>query len=53
MAVYPEAKVDMDARGLILNPSRPPVAPKVVSFAAIKRLKIRTSAQVTPRRVQF
>ena len=38
MAVYPEAKVDVEARGLILNPSRPPVAPKVVSLAT-KRLK--------------
>ena len=38
MAVYPEARVDVDGRGLTLNPSRPPVAPKVVSLAA-KRLK--------------
>jgi hypothetical protein len=39
MAVYPEAKVDVDARGLILNPSRPPVASKIISLAAGKRLK--------------
>ncbi|MFL5280212.1 MAG: replication protein RepA [Rhodopila sp.] len=39
MAVYPEAKVDFDGRGLILSPSRPPVAPKVVSLASINRLK--------------
>jgi hypothetical protein len=29
LAVYPDAKVDVDERGLILHPSRPPVAPKV------------------------
>jgi hypothetical protein len=39
MAVYPEAKVEMDGRGLILNPSRPPVAPKIFSLASMKRLK--------------
>ena len=38
MSVYPEAKVDVDGRGLMLNPSRPPVSPKVVSLAS-KRLK--------------
>jgi hypothetical protein len=38
MAVYPEARVDIDGRGLTLNPSRPPVASKVVSLAG-KRLK--------------
>lgn len=32
IAVYPEAKVEIDPRGITLNPSRPPVAPKVVSF---------------------
>jgi hypothetical protein len=31
MAVYPEAKVDVDTRGLILRPSRPPGASKIVS----------------------
>jgi Plasmid encoded RepA protein len=39
MAVYPDAKVDMDGRGLTLNPSRPPVAPKIISMSAAKRLK--------------
>ena len=38
MAVYPEARVDIDGRGLTLNPSRPPVAPKIVSIR-VKRLK--------------
>jgi len=38
LAVYPDARVDVDGRGLTLNPSRPPVAPKVVSIPA-KRLK--------------
>lgn len=28
LAVYPEAKVDLDERGLVLHPSSPPVAPK-------------------------
>lgn len=28
LAVYREAKVDIDERGLVLRPSRPPVAPK-------------------------
>ena len=34
LAVYPDAQVEIDARGLLLKPSRPPVAPKVVSLAA-------------------
>ena len=38
LSVYPEAKVDVGGRGLVLNPSRPPVSPKVVSLAS-KRLK--------------
>lgn len=29
MAVYPAAKVDMDERGVVLYPSRPPVAPRI------------------------
>jgi Plasmid encoded RepA protein len=33
LAVYPDARVDVDARGLALKPSRPPVAAKVVSLA--------------------
>lgn len=32
MSVYPEAKVDVDERGVTLNPSKPPVAPKIVSM---------------------
>ena len=28
LAVYPEARVDMDERGLVLHPSRPPVSPR-------------------------
>lgn len=38
LAVYPEALVDITERGLTLNPSKPPVAPKVASLAA-KRIK--------------
>ncbi len=33
-AVYPAAEVDVDAKGLVLRPSRPPVAPKVHAIAA-------------------
>jgi len=39
LAVYPDAKVNVDSRGLVLNPSRPPVAPKVVSLAGGRWLK--------------
>lgn len=38
LAVYPEAKVDVDDRGLTLKPSRPPVAPKVISMVS-RRLR--------------
>lgn len=38
MAVYPEADVIVDSKGLILNPSRAPVQPKSLSLAA-RRLK--------------
>lgn len=38
MSVYPEAKVEVDGRGLTLNPSRPPVSPKIISLGA-RRLK--------------
>jgi hypothetical protein len=31
LAVYPAAKVEIESRGLILHPSRPPVAPRVKS----------------------
>jgi hypothetical protein len=34
LAVYPAANVDIHERGLTLNPSRPPVSPKVVSLAS-------------------
>lgn len=37
LAVYPDARVDVDGRGLTLNPSRPPVAPKVLPLT--RRLK--------------
>jgi hypothetical protein len=29
LAVYPDAKVEVEARGLTLQPSRPPIAPRV------------------------
>lgn len=29
-AVYPDAKVTIDAKGVVLSPSRPPVAPRVI-----------------------
>jgi len=38
MSVYPEANVDVDGRGLMLFPSRPPVSSKIVSVSA-KRIK--------------
>ena len=34
LAVYPEANVDVHERGVTLKPSRPPVAPRVVSLAS-------------------
>jgi hypothetical protein len=34
MAVYPDAKVQTEDRGLILIPSRPPVAPRLVTIPA-------------------
>ena len=37
-SVYPDAKVEDDARGLVLHPSRPPVSAKIVSMAS-KRLQ--------------
>ena len=33
MAVYPAAKVDVTDRGLVLHPSRPPVAPRLIAAA--------------------
>lgn len=37
LAVYPEAKVEADTKGLTLKPSRPPVAPRVVGSPSGKR----------------
>jgi hypothetical protein len=34
MAVYPDAKVQTEDRGIILIPSRPPVAPRLVTIPA-------------------
>src|SRR4051794_166510 len=34
LSVYPAARVDVDERGLVLHPSRPPVAPAVVRLKA-------------------
>jgi Plasmid encoded RepA protein len=34
MAVYPAAAVDVNERGLVLHPSRPPVAPKLAAMRA-------------------
>jgi hypothetical protein len=39
LSVYEEAKVEVDGRGVMLSPSKPPVSPKVISFATGKRLK--------------
>ena len=33
LAVYPDAKVEVGERGLLLHPSKPPVSPKLVSLA--------------------
>jgi hypothetical protein len=33
LAVYPDAKVEVVARGLTLQPSRPPIAPRARSVA--------------------
>ena len=37
LGVYPDARVEVDSRGLVLNPSRPPVSPKIIPLT--KRLK--------------
>jgi hypothetical protein len=34
LAVYPDARVDITDAGLLLHPSRPPVAPKQIAIAA-------------------
>lgn len=36
MAVYPAADVQVDERGLVLKPSRPPVAPRIQSVARVQ-----------------
>ena len=33
MAVYRDAKVDVEERGLMLHPSKPPVAPRMVKIS--------------------
>lgn len=33
LAIYPAATVDVEDRGLVLHPSRPPVAPKQIAAA--------------------
>jgi hypothetical protein len=38
MSVYPEAKLEVDGRGVLLCPSPAPVSPKIVSLAT-RRLK--------------
>jgi len=40
MAVYPEAKVEVLAKGVILYPSPPPVSPKIVSMAPRRKQEI-------------
>jgi Plasmid encoded RepA protein len=34
VTAYPEARVEVDGDGLVLHPSRPPVAPKLISIRA-------------------
>jgi hypothetical protein len=50
LSVYPEAKLEVDGRGLILKPSHPPVSPKVVSLASARRGRL--PADGDPPRVQ-
>ena len=42
LAVYPEAQVEIDERGVTLKPSRPPVAPKVVALSGARPAARRT-----------
>lgn len=37
LAVYPDARVDDDDRGLTLHPSRPPVAPRLIGGSSARR----------------
>lgn len=39
MAVYPDANVEVDPRGVILRPSKPPVSPRI-GTAASRRLRL-------------
>lgn len=36
VAAYPEARVELADEGVVLYPSRPPVAPKVIAFGAMR-----------------
>jgi hypothetical protein len=36
MAVYPAADVHVDEKGLVLRPSRPPIAPRIVPVSRIQ-----------------
>lgn len=40
LSVYPEAKVEEDASGVTLFPSRPPVSPTMIGFVPSKRLPV-------------
>ncbi|RYF22913.1 MAG: plasmid replication initiator [Oxalobacteraceae bacterium] len=40
LSVYPEAKVEEDASGVTLFPSRPPVSPTMIGFVTSKRLAV-------------
>jgi len=52
MAVYPDAKVEGSARGLILHPSRPPVAPRIPPTKVPGRTSSSRSSEVVgPARV--
>ena len=37
LAVYPDSKAEPGPQGLLMHPSRPPVAPKVIALAAPRR----------------
>ena len=39
LAVYPDAKVEAGPEGLLMHPSRPPVAPKTVAFGGMRPRK--------------
>jgi hypothetical protein len=53
LAVYRHAKVDIDERGLILHPSRPPVAPRAMSPGKVPTpAKVPAPGKVPTRPVQ-